>query len=298
MHDGPSPSSSLVSNKRQYLLQKNGSYLIFYEFCFSINEQQFVLHSYTIYYLLFLYCSKAMNCIYVDRLKRNSNASNNLAQGVAAQVRQRMLDTAAGKLPGARPMLLFPEATTTNGKYLLPFKTGAFLAGCPLRPVIIQYKVNHISPCWESIGGIRHIILMMCNPIHEVTCYEFPVYYPSDEEKKDAKLYADNVRDYMVSHDCTSSEILDIPLFIWVFHLMLLRVFSGIEVCISSIKVTVDIAPPFLYIMQLKCSGLQPSTATYEDKVEFHAAMKRKHIQTPLRDDQTLKTKSKGTHKD
>lgn len=52
---------------------------------------------------------------------------------------QRMQDMAAGKLPHARPLLLFPEGTTTNGRFLLPFKTGAFLAGLPLQPVVIQY---------------------------------------------------------------------------------------------------------------------------------------------------------------
>jgi lysophosphatidylcholine acyltransferase/lyso-PAF acetyltransferase len=37
-----------------------------------------------------------------------------------------------------RPMLLFPEGTTSNGQMLLPFKTGAFLAGVPVLPVIIK----------------------------------------------------------------------------------------------------------------------------------------------------------------
>ncbi len=31
------------------------------------------------------------------------------------------------------------QGTTTNGNFLLPFKTGAFLAGVPVQPVILQY---------------------------------------------------------------------------------------------------------------------------------------------------------------
>jgi len=31
------------------------------------------------------------------------------------------------------------QGTTTNGRYLLPFRTGAFLAGVPVQPVIIKY---------------------------------------------------------------------------------------------------------------------------------------------------------------
>merc|ERR1711879_236 len=39
--------------------------------------------------------------------------------------------------PKMRPMLIFPEGTTTNGEGLLPFKKGAFVAGVPVRPVLI-----------------------------------------------------------------------------------------------------------------------------------------------------------------
>lgn len=73
-----------------------------------------------------------MGCLYVDR-----DASG--AGRVSDAVVQRMRDSAAGRLPGARPLLLFPEGTTTNGRFLLPFKTGAFLAGLPVRPVVIRY---------------------------------------------------------------------------------------------------------------------------------------------------------------
>jgi hypothetical protein len=31
------------------------------------------------------------------------------------------------------------QGTTTNGEYLLPFKTGAFLAGLPVQPVVLKY---------------------------------------------------------------------------------------------------------------------------------------------------------------
>jgi hypothetical protein len=34
------------------------------------------------------------------------------------------------------------QGTTTNGRYLLNFKTGAFLAGLPLQPVIIKYDLE------------------------------------------------------------------------------------------------------------------------------------------------------------
>jgi lysophosphatidylcholine acyltransferase/lyso-PAF acetyltransferase len=110
-----------------------------------------------------------------------------------------MESMAAGRLPNARPMLLFPEGTTTNGHYMLQFRKGAFLAGLPLQPVIIRYKVGRFSPSWETISAPRHIFLLLCNPVHSVTCFELPVYVPTPEEREDPKLFAENVRNMMVS---------------------------------------------------------------------------------------------------
>jgi lysophosphatidylcholine acyltransferase/lyso-PAF acetyltransferase len=146
-------------------------------------------------------CSQAMECVYVDRSKRGAQAG---APGVAALVKQRMAAAAAGSLPHSRPMLLFPEGTTTNGSYMLPFRTGAFLAGLPLQPVLVRYDTHTVSPAWETIAAARHIFLILCNPSHSVTCYELPVYVPSDEERADPKLFAANVRRVMVRRRCTA----------------------------------------------------------------------------------------------
>jgi len=57
---------------------------------------------------------------------------------------------------------------------------------------------DRVSPAWEMIPAARHIFLMLCNPLHSVTAFELPVYHPSEEERKDPKLYAHNVRKLMV----------------------------------------------------------------------------------------------------
>jgi lysophosphatidylcholine acyltransferase/lyso-PAF acetyltransferase len=46
------------------------------------------------------------------------------------------------------------EGTTTNGDYLLPFKTGAFLAKAPIQPVILRYPYKRFNPAWESMSGV------------------------------------------------------------------------------------------------------------------------------------------------
>lgn len=93
---------------------------------------------------------------------------------------------------------LLPKGTTTNGRYLLPFKTGAFLAGAAVQPVIIKYSYNWASPAWESIAGKRHVFLMLCSPWHTVTCYQLPVYMPSKEEQRDPAKFAANLRSHML----------------------------------------------------------------------------------------------------
>ncbi|KAK9917469.1 hypothetical protein WJX75_004699 [Coccomyxa subellipsoidea] len=139
--------------------------------------------------------SQNMNCLYVEREDRTAGA-----KGVATLVKERMQASASGQGGHLRPMLLFPEGTTTNGDFLLPFKTGAFLAGAPVQPVILKYGKGRVSPAWESISAPRHIFLMFANPFHTVTAYELPVYVPTDEERGDPVLYAQNVRKYMLRY--------------------------------------------------------------------------------------------------
>ncbi len=75
-------------------------------------------------------------------------------QGVGGRVRDRMERMATGELPHARPMLLFPEGTTTNGRFMLPFKSGAFLAGAPLQPVVLRYgQARGLWGCRASVAA-------------------------------------------------------------------------------------------------------------------------------------------------
>ncbi|KAI8470877.1 MAG: glycerol-3-phosphate 1-acyltransferase [Monoraphidium minutum] len=145
--------------------------------------------------------SRRIECIYVDREKKNGGGQSNGGVGVGEQVRRRMLHSWEHPEEEHRPMLLFPEGTTSNGSHLLPFKTGAFLAGVPVQPIVIKYGGKaRVSPAWESISALRHLLLMLTTPFHTATCYELPIYYPSPEEQADPRLYAANVRQYMLDH--------------------------------------------------------------------------------------------------
>jgi lysophosphatidylcholine acyltransferase/lyso-PAF acetyltransferase len=139
--------------------------------------------------------SKKMGCLFVDRERKGT-----ATQGVGGIVKERISRAAKGEAGGQRPMLLFPEGTTTNGRYLLPFRTGAFLAGSPVQPVVLEYHEGRVSPAWESMDALHHVWLILTIPIHRVTAIQLPVYTPSKEEVADPTLYASNVRKYMLEH--------------------------------------------------------------------------------------------------
>ncbi|XP_019174960.1 PREDICTED: lysophospholipid acyltransferase LPEAT1-like [Ipomoea nil] len=139
--------------------------------------------------------SKCLGCIYVKREDKSSQL-----KGVSGMVNQRIQEAHQSK--SSPMMVLFPEGTTTNGDFLLPFKTGAFLSKAPVRPVIIRYTYQRLSPAWDSISGARHLILLLCQFVNNMEVIWLPVYYPSQQEKDDPKLYAENVRKFMADEGC------------------------------------------------------------------------------------------------
>ncbi|XP_078158340.1 lysophospholipid acyltransferase LPEAT1-like isoform X2 [Carex rostrata] len=136
--------------------------------------------------------SKCLGCIYVQRESKASDS-----KGVSGAVTERVQEAHQNK--NCPMMLLFPEGTTTNGAYLLPFKSGAFLAKAPVIPVILRYPYKRFSPAWDSMAGMRHLFLLLCQFVNHMEVIKLPVYCPSEEEKEDPRLYANNVRKLMAT---------------------------------------------------------------------------------------------------
>ncbi|GJR85173.1 lysophospholipid acyltransferase LPEAT1 isoform X1 [Tanacetum coccineum] len=134
--------------------------------------------------------SKCLGCVYVQRESKSPDF-----KGVSGVVNDRINKSLQDK--SAPMMMLFPEGTTTNGDYILPFKTGAFLSKAPVLPVILKYPYHKFSPAWDTISGMRHVLLLLCQFVNHITVTRLPLYYPSQEEKDNPKLYAENVRRLM-----------------------------------------------------------------------------------------------------
>jgi 1-acyl-sn-glycerol-3-phosphate acyltransferase len=79
---------------------------------------------------------RSMQVIVVDRLSADSRKQ------AAIEIKRK---AACNDYP---LVLLFPEATTTNGRALIHFKLGAFTPGLPIQPVVIRYPFVHFDNSW------------------------------------------------------------------------------------------------------------------------------------------------------
>lgn len=141
--------------------------------------------------------AKEIGVIEVDRSSRDSRAAT--MESIASHV--------AGWRLGERPLLLFPEGTTSNGADLLEFKKGAFVAGAPVRPIVICYdgawhpaNVNYkVSKDGEitPTGDKEWCEQFLGHFIHSLSVKVLPPYIPSEEEKGNAMIFASNVRGVM-----------------------------------------------------------------------------------------------------
>ncbi|XP_019755809.2 lysophosphatidylcholine acyltransferase isoform X1 [Dendroctonus ponderosae] len=96
-------------------------------------------------------------------------------------------------------ILIFPEGTCTNRSCLISFKNGAFYPGVPIQPVCIRYpnKLDTVTWTWEGPSALKLLWLTLTQPSSNCIVEFLPVYYPNEEEKRDAKLFANNVRAIM-----------------------------------------------------------------------------------------------------
>lgn len=134
----------------------------------------------------FGWLSRMWQCIFVDRF-----ASEKGGRSATDLICERSIQF---EYP---PVVIFPEGTTTNGNYLMPFRSGAFVPGRPIKPVLIRYPAKRFSLAWESCKFPYHVGRMMTQVYNLVEIIHMPVYVPSEEEKKNPKLFAENVRKAM-----------------------------------------------------------------------------------------------------
>ena len=99
------------------------------------------------------------------------------------------------------PLLaLAPEATTKSKDCLLRFRKGAFVPGKPVTPILFRYPCNHFHCGWGlPFSTLFHVWRLLSQFVNYCEVKILPPYYPSEEEKSNPILYAQNVRSKMAN---------------------------------------------------------------------------------------------------
>uniref|UniRef100_A0A4W6FJU0 Lysophosphatidylcholine acyltransferase 1 n=1 Tax=Lates calcarifer TaxID=8187 RepID=A0A4W6FJU0_LATCA len=93
-------------------------------------------------------------------------------------------------------IMIFPEGTCTNRSSLILFKAGAFIPGLPVQPVVLRYP-NKLTKPTDVSSRFKILWLTLCQPHNPMEIEYLPIYTPSNEEKENPALFANNVRKLM-----------------------------------------------------------------------------------------------------
>ncbi|KAL5225622.1 hypothetical protein ABZP36_012261 [Zizania latifolia] len=130
---------------------------------------------------------RAMQVIYVDRFSPASRR---------AAVNEIKRKAACNSFPR---VLLFPEGTTTNGRFLISFQHGAFIPGYPVQPIVVRYPHVHFDQSWGNIS-LGKLMFKMFTQFHNFMEVEYlPVIYPPEIKQENALHFAENTS-YAMAH--------------------------------------------------------------------------------------------------
>ncbi|KAK9866278.1 hypothetical protein WJX84_006341 [Apatococcus fuscideae] len=99
------------------------------------------------------------------------------------------------------PMLMMaPEGTCGDNRCILHFRTGAFVPGVPVLPVLLKYRFKHHNPSWIIINVGWEFMRLMCQFYNRLDIDILPPYIPSSVEARNPAFYARNVREVFSTH--------------------------------------------------------------------------------------------------
>eukprot|EP00331_Platyophrya_macrostoma_P010790 CAMPEP_0176428158 /NCGR_PEP_ID=MMETSP0127-20121128/12993_1 /TAXON_ID=938130 /ORGANISM="Platyophrya macrostoma, Strain WH" /LENGTH=375 /DNA_ID=CAMNT_0017809807 /DNA_START=22 /DNA_END=1149 /DNA_ORIENTATION=- len=136
--------------------------------------------------------ARARQCLFVNRTDRNQK------DAVLHNIKERVDYCMAGK--AIPPVLIFPEGTTTNGKYIITFKKGAFCTFAPVRILCIEYPKSCFAPTYDILDLPTIFFVMNCQLFNRIRVHDCGIYDPSHlelREEEDWKRYAAKVRNIM-----------------------------------------------------------------------------------------------------
>lgn len=137
--------------------------------------------------------------IFVDRKKGNAQYANQIKESLEKDSLRHVI---------------FPEGAYENGSAVLRFKSGAFIAGKPVTPVLFSYP--SYVPFWnrQESSLFTQIYRFLSRFQTTVNVDILPIYIPNEEEREKPTVYAENVRRYMsyyLKTDLSNLDVFDSP---------------------------------------------------------------------------------------
>lgn len=99
--------------------------------------------------------ARGLQCIFLDR--RSESARNDTVE----KIKKRAEDYARDP-EGTYPVLIYPEGTTTNGRSIARFKTGAFNPLAPITIFGLEYSCEGFEMGMDEVTPPEHMVLSMC----------------------------------------------------------------------------------------------------------------------------------------
>ena len=139
----------------------------------AIHSCGFLAKEETKNYFLVGTISKGLNCLFVKRESKTDR------ERIFTELEKRQKDFYDGKI--LTPICLFPEGTTTNGKYILKFKRGAFYNLLPIKPQIILLGNNLNYSVAIGVGSpVMNYFRSLCYFGCQINLCELPVIKPTE----------------------------------------------------------------------------------------------------------------------
>ena len=89
------------------------------------------------------------------------------------------------------------SSSRSNGRQLIHFRTGAFVAGEPIFPIAISYPARRYSATCGSVSRMTHFFRLCCQFVTYADVVFLPPFVPDADMRADPRLYADAVRSLM-----------------------------------------------------------------------------------------------------
>ena len=141
---------------------------------------------------------KCLGSLFVDRSDKNSK------DNILDLIMDRQKDYYQGK--AVMPFMIFPEGTTTNGRYILKFKKGTFVTLLPLKATFIHPNLSqdfHMGV--GSSDAACNYLISLSRFSNQVEYVELPIITPNDYMfekfahlgKEKWEIYAEVTREIM-----------------------------------------------------------------------------------------------------